>query len=101
MNQLQQLMAQSQKMQRQLNKAMAELNEKEFNVTKSGAVTVTMFGSHKIKSIEVDDDAFEKENKDMVLELIRLAVDDLLAQIAEEKEKINEAITGSRNGFGF
>jgi len=101
MNQLQQLMAQSQKMQRQLNKVITEINEKEFSLSKGGAVKVTILGTHEVKSIEVDDDAFDKDNKDMVLDLIALAINELIQQVELEKENVREAITGSKNGFGF
>jgi DNA-binding protein YbaB len=48
---MQQMMAQAQKMQRELRKAQAELAAKEFKVTKGGAVTVTVLGNKEIKAI--------------------------------------------------
>ena len=98
---MQQMMAQAQKMQRELQKALKALEEKEFTITKGGAVTVKMFGSNQIISINVDEDAFEKDNKEMVEELIALAINEGLEQIQAEKEAINERITGQRGGFGF
>ena len=53
---MQQMMAQAQKMQRELRKAMAALAEKEFVVSKGGAVTVTMMGNKEVKSIVIDKD---------------------------------------------
>ena len=41
---MQQMMIQAQKMQRELKKAMDALAQQEFSVNKSGAVTVTMYG---------------------------------------------------------
>lgn len=98
---MQQMMIQAQKMQRELKKANEELAKQEFSVNKSGAVTVTMMGDGSIKSIEIDDDAFEKENKEMVQDLIVMAINELSEQIEEAKEEINERITGSRGGMGF
>ena len=97
---MQQMMAQAQKMQRELRKAMEELAKQEFSVNKSGAVTVTLMGDGSLKSIEIDDDAFEKDNKEMIQDLIVMAVNELSEKIEEAKEEINERITGSRNGFG-
>lgn len=98
---MQQMMAQAQKMQRELQKAQKALEEKEFEISKGGAVTVKMYGSNKIISIKVDEDAFEKENKEMVEELVALAINEGLEMIAKEKDAISEAITGQKGGFGF
>ena len=98
---MQQMMAQAQKMQRELKKAMAALAEKEFVVSKGGAVTVTVLGNKEVKSIEIDKDAFDEENKEMVQDMIALAINEAIAQIDEEAEAINERITGQPGGFGF
>ena len=98
---MQQMMIQAQKMQRELKKAMDELAKQEFTVSKGGAVTVVMMGDGSLKSVSIDEDAFEKENKEMVEELIVMAVQELSEQVEEAKEKINERITGSRGGMGF
>ncbi len=98
---MQQMMIQAQKMQRELKKAMDELAKQEFKVTKGGAVTVIMMGDGSLKSVSIDEDAFEKENKEMVEELIVMAIQELSEQVDEAKEEINERITGSRGGMGF
>ena len=98
---MQQMMAQAQRMQRELQKALRELEEKEFVISKGGAVTVKMFGSGEITSVNIDEDAFEKENKEMVEDLIAMAINEGLENIAAEKEAINERITGQKGGFGF
>ena len=98
---MQQMMAQAQKMQRELKKAMAELEAKEFVVSKGGAVTVTVYGSKKVKSVSVDDDAFDADNKEMVEDMIALAINEAIEQIDQEKDAIEERITGQSGGFGF
>ena len=98
---MQQMMAQAQKMQRELRKAQAELAQKEFVVAKGGAVTVTVLGSKEIKSINIESDAFDADNKEMIEEMIALAINEALAQIEAENEAINERITGQSGGFGF
>ncbi len=98
---MQQMVAQAQRMQRELQKALKQLEEKEFEINKAGMVTVRMYGSNKIISINVDEDAFEKDNKEMVEDMIAAAVNELLDQIAAEREEINERITGQKGGFGF
>ena len=98
---MQQMMAQAQKMQRELKKAMAALAEKEFVVSKGGAVTVTVLGSKEVKAIEIDKDAFDEDNREMIQDMIALAINEAIAQIDEEAEEINERITGQPGGFGF
>ena len=98
---MQQMMAQAQKMQRELKKAQAELAQKEFKISKGGAVTVTVLGSKEIKSVEIDKDAFDADNKEMVEDMIALAINEAMAQIDEESDAINERITGQPGGFGF
>lgn len=98
---MQQMMAQAQKMQRELRKAQAELAVKEFKVAKGGAVTVTVLGNKEIKAIEIDNDAFDPENKEMIQDMIALAINEAMAKIDEESEAINERITGQPGGFGF
>ncbi len=98
---MQQMMAQAQRMQRELRKAQAELARKEFKVAKGGAVTVTVLGNKEIKAIEIDNDAFDPENKEMIQDMIALAINEAMAKIDEESEAINERITGQPGGFGF
>ena len=74
---MQQMMIQAQKMQRELKKAMDELAKQEFSVNKSGAVTITMMGDGSLKGVQ-----------------------ELSEKIEEAKAEVNERITGSRSGFG-
>ena len=97
---MQQMMIQAQKMQRELKKALDELAKQEFSVNKGGAVTITMMGDGSLKSVEIDDEAFEKDNKEMIQDLIVMGVQELSEKIEEAKADVNERITGSRSGFG-
>lgn len=98
---MQQMMIQAQKMQRELQKAQEALAEKEFKVTKAGLVTITVLGSKEVKSIEIEEDGYEKDNKEMVEELIVSGLNELFEQIDEESEEINKRITGRSGGLGF
>ena len=97
---MQQMMAQAQKMQRELKKAMAALAEQDFVSNKGGLVKVTLKGDRSVKAIEIEKDAFDPENKEMIEESIVLAINELNEQISEAEEEINERITGNRGGFG-
>lgn len=98
---MQQMMAQAQRMQRELRKAQDELNQKVFTVTKGGAVTVSMKGTHEVISVEIDSDAFNPDDKDMIQDMIVMAVNELTGQIDKARGDINEKITGQRGGLGF
>ena len=96
---MQQMLMQAQKMQRELQKAQNELKEKEFTVSKGGAVTVVVKGDYSVKSINIDEDAFDKDNKEMVEEMIAMAINEAIEQIEKESEAINEKITGRSGGM--
>ena len=98
---MQQMLMQAQKMQRELAKAQAQLAEKGFTVSKGGAVTVVLKGDKTVVSVSIDEDAFDKDNKEMVEEMIVLAINEAQEKIDEESEAINEKITGRPGGLGF
>ncbi len=101
MNQMQQMLMQAQKMQREMAKANAALDEKEFKVSKNGMVELTITGNNTIKALDIDADALDPENKEMLEEAIKMAFEEALKQIAEERAEIEEKITGRAGGLGF
>lgn len=102
MNPMQQMMMQAQRAQREMQKAQAELASKEFSVTKGGAVSVVVKGDKSIQSISIDEDAFDKDNKDMVEEMIAMAINEAFEKIDEANAEIEERILGkAKGGFGF
>lgn len=98
---MQQMMIQAQKMQREMQKAQAELAAKEFTITKAGLVTVVVMGDKSIKSVNIEEDGFDKDNKEMVEEMIASAINEAIEKIDAESDAINERITGRSGGFGF
>lgn len=101
MNQMQQMLMQAQKMQRDLAKAKQELANKEFLIEKNGMVSVTLKGDKTISEIKIDEDALDPENKEMLEETLALAINEGLEKIIEEEDEIEEKITGRSGGFGF
>ncbi len=97
---MQQLMMQAQRMQRELQKAQAELAKKEFSVNKNGMITVSMLGNKQITKIDIDEDALEKDNKELIEELLQSAINELIEQISNEEEAINSKLqSGVRMGL--
>ena len=97
---MQQMVIQMQKVQRQLQKAQDELAKKEFKITKAGLVTVTVLGSKEVVSIKIEDDGFDADNKEMIEEMIALALNELYEQIDAENDAIQEQIAG-KSGMMF
>ena len=97
---MQQMIMNMQKAQRELQKAHAELDKKEFKVNKAGLVSITVLGNKEIVSINVEEDGFEADNKEMIEDLIKDGLNELFAQIDEESAAIDEKIAG-KSGMGF
>ena len=95
------LMQQAQKMQKEMAKAQKELSEKLFELDSSGgAVHLSIYGNRKIEKITIDPEAIDPEEKEMLEEMIRLAVNEANEMIDEENEKIQAKMTnGMRMPF--
>lgn len=96
---MQQMLMQAQKMQRELKKAQDALKEKEFKVSKAGIVTIVMKGDRTLVSLDIDKDALNEESKDMVQDALTLAINEAISEIEKESEAINEQITGRAGGL--
>ncbi|MDD5884934.1 MAG: YbaB/EbfC family nucleoid-associated protein [Erysipelotrichaceae bacterium] len=101
MNQMQQMLMQAQRMQRELQKAHEALEQQEFVVEKAGLVKVTLTGDRKIKSLEITPDALNADDAEMIQDTIMAAVNEALEQIQAANDKIDEEITGRKGGMGF
>ncbi len=99
MNQMQQMLMQAQRMQRELEKARAALAEQEFSVSKGGMVELVMKGDRTISSLSIDPDALDPENKEMLEDTISMALNEALEQIQEASDAIEEKVTGKKGLF--
>lgn len=99
MNQMQQMLMQAQRMQRELEKARAALAEQEFSVSKGGMVELVMKGDRTISSLSIDPDALDAENKEMLEDAISMALNEALEQIQEASDAIEEKVTGKKGLF--
>ena len=83
------LMQQAQKMQREMEKAQKNLEAKEFEIVSAGGgIKVTITGKKMIKNIEIDEDIIDPEEKDMLQDMIVVAINDAIALVIEEEQKI-------------
>ena len=99
MNQMQQMLMNAQRMQRELKKAHDELDAKEFPVSKNGMVNLVMMGDRTIKSLDIDNDALDPDNKEMLVETIRLALNEALETIEKAYDEAEEKVTGRGGGL--
>jgi hypothetical protein len=96
---MQQMLIQAQKMQREMQKKQAELEAQEFTVSKGGAVTVVVKGDKSIVSVSIDKDAMDPDNKDMVEELVALAINEAIEQIKAKEAEISASMSGGMGGL--
>lgn len=87
------LMQQAQKMQRDLEKAQKELNATLFEFDSAGgAIHISIYGNRKIEKIEIEKDAIDPEDKEMLEDMIKIAVNDAIEAIDKENEKIQSKL---------
>lgn len=91
------MMAQAKKMQAEMELVQAEISKKEFTIEKQG-VTVVVLGSKKIKSINVNEILVDPEDKDILEDLIIIAINEAMDQIDKEQ---TEAAPSMPSGMPF
>ncbi len=93
--QIQQMMKQAQKMQNDVKSLQEELAAKEYTETVGGgAVEVVMNGNKVISSINIKEEVIDPEDKEMLEELIMLAVNTVITKIDQEADEKVGSITG-------
>lgn len=96
---MQQLMQQAQKMQRDLQKKQNELNQKVFTIESAGgAIKIEIKGSKEILSINIDKDAIDPDDKEMLEDMLKIAINEAISTVDQASEAINSSIT---NGLRF
>lgn len=83
---IQAMMKQAQKLQKDMMNAKKEIDETVFENTKS-FVTVKAKGNKKIDSIKIDIEKIEKDELEMVEDLILVTINELMDKIDDETER--------------
>lgn len=92
------LMQQAQKMQRELEKKKKELESKLFSFeSNGGAIKIDIYGSKVVEKITIDKDVIDPEDKEMLEDMLKIAVNEAINKIDEEMEKVVSAATGGMN----
>lgn len=95
---MQQLMQQAQKMQRDINKTKEEINEMKFTGNSSW-VTVEMNGNKEVLSVKINyDGVIEKDDLEALEDMIKIATNKCLEEINKTTEskmgKYGSALNG-------
>lgn len=92
------MMKQAQKMQLELARAQEEIKTMEFEATAGGGmVKVVAMGDMSIKSIEIDPEAIDPEDVEMLQDMVLAAVNEALRGIGEESSQRLNSVTGGMN----
>lgn len=92
------MMKQAQKMQMELARAQDEIKDMTFEATAGGGmVKVVALGDMTIKSIEIDKDAVDPEDVEMLEDMVLAAVNEALRGVGEASSSRLNSITGGMN----
>ncbi len=95
------LMKQAQRMQRQTEENQKELETKEFTATAGGgAVAVTVSGKKEVLKVKLSEDAVDPDDIEMLQDLIIAATNEAMRQAEEESAALMSKMTGGLGG-GF
>ena len=89
---MQAMMKQVQKLQKDMTKTQEEINNKEFT-GKGSLVTVVMKGTKELKSVKIDADELGNDDIEMLEDMIVVAINDAIKQINDETEEKMGAFT--------
>lgn len=95
------LMKQAQKMQRQAEENQKALEEKEFTATAGGGVVeVTVSGKKEITKVKLDEEVVDPDDIEMLEDLIMAATNEALRKMEEESAALMSKLTGGLGGLG-
>ena len=91
----------TQKMQRQMEEAQKELEEKEVTAAAGGgAVEVTVSGKHEITKVKLSPEVVDPDDIEMLEDLIMAATNEAYRQLDEFSQSSMAKITGGMGGLG-
>ena len=94
-----QLMKQAQRMQRQMEEAQAQLEAQEITGTAGGGVVeITVGGSRDVTAVNIDPEAVDPDDVEMLQDLIMAATNEALRKVDEISQASMSKFTG---GLGF
>ena len=97
------LMKQAQRMQRQMEEKTKEMEEKEWGAPAGGgAVTVKISGKKEVLSVKLDPEVVDPDDIEMLEDLIMAATNEAFrAMEADSQAQMSKLTGGLGGGFGF
>ncbi len=96
------LMKQAQRMQRQMEESQKEIETKEFTASAGGgAVEVTVSGKREVIKVKLKDEVVDPEDIEMLQDLIVAATNEAMRQADEANNELMGKMTGGLGGFPF
>lgn len=100
MGNMQGMMKQVQKMQKEMVKAQEALNEREFTgESTNGYVKITITGDRKVKQVAIDPAIVDPEDVEMMEDLVAMAMNDVIQKVEKEIEVTMGKYTKGIPGF--
>ncbi len=96
MSNIQKMLKQAQKMQKEMEKTQNQLADTQFTFSSNG-VTAVAKGDFTIVSLTLNPELLESPDKDMLEDLVIVAVNGALVKAREEMETRLSGITGGMN----
>jgi len=95
------LMKQAQKMQKQMEDSNKDLETKEFTATAGGgAVEVTVSGKKELTKVKLSPEVVDPEDIEMLEDLILAATNEALRKMEDATQSQMSKITGGLGGMG-
>ena len=95
------LMKQAQKMQKQMEETTKELEEKQYTAAAGGgAVEVTVLGKKEVVKVKLSEEVVDPDDIEMLEDLIMAATNEALRKMEEESSAQMAKITGGLGGLG-
>ncbi len=95
------LMKQAQRMQRQMEEGQKELEEKTFTAKAGGgAVEVCVTGKKEVTSVKISPEAVDPDDVEMLEDLIMAAINEAMKQAEDASNSMMSKMTGGLGG-GF
>lgn len=96
------LMKQAQRMQRQMEETQKQLEEKEYTAAAGGgAVEVKLSGKKELLSVKLDPEVVDPDDIEMLEDLIIAAVNEAYRAAEEDSKAAMSKFTGGMGGLGF
>lgn len=96
------LMAQANRMQRDMKKKQEEVDKTLFTAeTSGGAIKASMYGNYHLEKVEIDKDAIDPKDKEMLEDMVVTGINAVIEKVQNANEKISQDMQAQAGMGGF